>query len=174
MKNLPLWVMALGILILGLWTWPQHQSLVVKKTDIERYQTQKETLIVQLKTLQKEKAELLSQAERIQTLMQRFPKNTAQEQLMAELKNLIEASGFSFEVLSFSTGEHQTLAAEVIRVDVSVQGPSSQLLGLLQRIEKSKRLMYLDTLNFNTESVNQVEIVRLNLSIEAFSQMAPK
>lgn len=165
------WLAVLMVLVLGLWAWPQYQDIEVKEATVVSQETLKNGLITRLKELQAEKQAHYEQAALLQELDAKIPVGVSQEIFMQDLRNIIGSSGFSYDGIAFDQSVDEALNLATIKASFNVQGPKSTLLSLLGKIEKNPRFMQLENFNFNTETLNGVEIVNLNLVISGFSQM---
>ncbi len=134
---------------------------------------QKESLSATLQGSQSELERLTALSEDVaqsestrKSLTEAVPVGPNQDVWILELENLMKGQGFTLNSVTFSQTDDKDLG-HVLGASVSATGAYEKVISLLQKVENSKRLSRVTSMNL--QRTDQAAVV-LTLSLEAYYQ----
>lgn len=141
--------------------------------DNEGLRAQRDQGAADLQVLEADLQELISLSEQVagseavrMELLRAVPKGVLQDELLVELSELAEESGFTMNAVNFTLPASQS-DAQTVQIAANLSGSYEDLDGFLQDIESASRLMQVRSMNVQ-RTTNAT--VNFNLTIEAYYQ----
>lgn len=164
MKTLNIIIVAICVIVLGLWVFPSYQSLGEKQSTITELKAQKSQLINEQKAVE-EKLKIAAN----QNPETQIPPTREQEILIRDLQQISAQTGFVFKSLSFGKGVNPKIGVEQTTINFSVLGVKEKTTAFLQSIENNDRFLGMESLSVSQVEKNGVTLTQMNVTLYAFS-----
>jgi Tfp pilus assembly protein PilO len=159
--------LAFCILITGLWIAPQWKKSNAQSTQIQTLETEKNQLHQEL---QKISAKANADSVDLEVALSQIPNRKAQAELIRDLINLSNKSGFVFKTLGFSVGANPEVGAQELSVRFSLLGRESGLETFLLGVEQNQRWLGLRNFNFQKTERAGTPLVQMEMDLYSFYQ----
>ena len=168
MKKISLWL-ALGMIPLyGFWIIPQSKTAQANQQAVEALKS--ETLSYQNKLKQLKDLDTLLADERYEGVLEKIPSKLEQAELILQLQNLAEKTGFVFDGLSFNRGQDAEIGASTLEVNFAVRGRAENFASFLAAVEESPRFMGLRSFAYSVETINGLDVISLSVPLYTLAQ----
>lgn len=173
MKRSSIWLLLLLVPLYGFWVFPTQELLDKEQIKVEKLEEKRDEKTQELLELQELRDKLKKLQEENKNAgmepLRKLPFSIDQEDLIQDLQEIANRSGFKFNAVGFSTGINKDLGLPEITMNFSVEGLKAQVPKFLQNIEENERFLLMDDLGVSVDKQTQ-QTVSMQISLHAFAQ----